>query len=236
MTVLEAYTEWLSQQSVFDPIPAEILAAKQVWKEDNTEQKYVTHMNKLVQLFIEQVPGKSISQLDEAANIVANQQKHRRWNTATAIINAVKPTHNIISVSLMPKWLMAPFASDLGFSALIGSTYVTRDGPYTEEAHGINKAAEYAKIRDGDTSKPDIHMRDTVGDSPLFALAKRPILFNPSNTLLASTASEVMTTVTSHKDVVVILNPSNESGIRTAKIWGPPFDAQAILREVQQKF
>lgn len=86
MTVLETYTDWLTKQSVFDPMPSEITAAKQEWKNDNTEQKYNTHLGLLVRFFIEQVPGKSVSQLGEAAHIVANQQRHRRWNITASII------------------------------------------------------------------------------------------------------------------------------------------------------
>ncbi len=230
MTVLEAYTDWLSQQTVFEPMPAEITAARQEWKNDNTEQKYTAHLGQLVRFFIEQVPGKSISQLGEAARIVANQQRHRRWNITTAIIDTVRPTHNVISVSLMPEWLMGPFTEDLGFVALMGSTYVARDGLFTDEAHSINKAAEYTNARKGNTSYLDIHMGDTVGDSSLFALAKRPILFNPSWTLYRQMKDKNMTVITSHKDMVTVINPA-----QAATVWGPPLDAGAVLKSVQSR-
>lgn len=230
---LEVYTEWLCQQAVFDPLPQDIIAAKRAWKEDNTEQRYVDHTNKLVRFFIEQVPGKSVSQLTEAANIVAEQQRHRRWNITTAIIKELQLTHNIIAISHMPEWLMESFVRDLGFVALIGSTYVAQNGLFTEEARGINKATEYAKIRGGDTSRLDVHMGDTVGDSPLFALAKRPIAFNSSWTLRQETDS--MTHITSHKDVVTVINPSTDDPAHnTASVYGPPFDVPTILSEIRE--
>ncbi len=235
MTVLEAYVDWLSQQSVFDPLPSEITAAKQAWKEDNTEQKYTAHLGQLVRFFIEQVPGKSVSQLGDAARIVANQQRHRRWNITTSIIATLRPTHNVISISLMPEWLMGPFTEDLGFVALMGSTYVAREGLFTNEAHSIDKATEYANARDGETGKLDIHMGDTVGDSSLFALAERPILFNPSWTLHNQTEAQGLTIITSHKDVVTVINPDNDSNHANATIWGPPFDAGAILKTVRRR-
>lgn len=230
MTVLEAYTDWLSQQTVFYPIPTEITTAKQEWKNDNTEQKYNAHLGQLVRFFIEQVPGKSVSQLGEAARIVANQQRHRRWNVTTTLIENLRPTHNVISISLMPEWLMGPFTEDLGFVALMGSTYVAREGLFTNEAHSIDKAVEYTNARNGDSSQLDIHMGDTVGDGSLFALAKRPILFNPSWTLYQQLKASGFTVITSHKDVTTVLNPWEE-----AKIWGPPFDAEAILKSVKSK-
>jgi len=230
MTVLEAYTEWLSQQTVFDPMPPEITAAKQEWKNDNTEQKYNTHLGQLVRFFIEQVPGKPVSQLSEAARIVSNQQRHRRWNVTTTLIEKLRPTHNLISISLMPEWLMGPFTDDLGFVALMGSTYVAREGLFTDEAHSIDKATEYIAARNGDSSKLDIHMGDTVGDSSLFALALRPILFNPSWTLYQQMEDERPTVVTSHKDVITVINPDEP-----ATVWGPPFDAEAILATVNTK-
>jgi phosphoserine phosphatase len=230
MTVLETYTEWLSQQTIFDPMPPEITSAKQVWKNENTEQNYTAHLGQLVRFFIEQVPGKSVSQLDEAARIVANQQRHRRWNVTTAIIDRLRPTHNVMSVSLMPEWLMGPFTDDLGFVALMGSTYVARDGLFTDEAHSIDKATEYAAARNGDTNNLDIHMGDTVGDSPLFALARRPILFNPSWTLYRQIEGEGLTVVTSHKDLATTINPDG-----AATVWGPPFDAEAILASVRPR-
>ncbi|MGB4956874.1 MAG: hypothetical protein WBO49_00310 [Candidatus Saccharimonas sp.] len=228
MTILEAYTDWLSQQTVFDPMPSEIIAAKQTWKNENTEQNYNAHLGKLVRFFIEQVPGKSVAQLSEAARIVANQQRHRRWNVTTAIIDKLRPTHNIISVSLMPEWLMGPFTDDLGFVALIGSTYVAREGQFTEEAYSIDKATEYTNARNGDPSQLDVHMGDTVGDSSLFSLARRPILFNPSWTLHSEMQDKGLTTVTSHKDVMTVINRGE-----AATVWGPPFETEAILASVK---
>ncbi len=231
MTVLETYTHWLSEQGVFDPIPSEITAAKQHWKGNNTEQNYNAHLGQLVRFFIDQVPGKSVSLLGEAAQIVANQQRHRRWNITTAIIEKLKPTHNVVSISLMPEWLMEPFTEDLGFVGLIGSTYVHRGGRFTDEAYSIDKAEEYAVIRDGDTSQLDVHMGDTVGDKSLFALAHRPILFNPSWTLYDGMPPNGPTVVTSHKDMVTVLNHHRTRA--TATVWGPPLDAAAILTHVR---
>jgi phosphoserine phosphatase len=230
LTILEAYTDWLCQQSIFEPMPPEIVAAKQDWKNDNTEEKYTAHLGRLVQFFIEQVPGKPVSQLLEAARIVATQQRHRRWNVTTAIIEALRPTHNVISISLMPEWLMGPFTEDLGFVALMGSTYVDREGLFTDEAHSIDKAAEYADARSGDVSMLDVHMGDTVGDSSLFALARRPILFNPSWTLYQQMKDQDLTIVTSHKDAVAVINPGKDTAV-----WGPPFDAEAILGIVRAR-
>jgi len=235
MTVLETYTEWLCDQSIFELLPPEIKAAKQAWKNDNTEQNYTKHLSKLVSFFIEQVPGKPVSQLSEAARIVANQQRHRRWNITTGIINTLRPTHNILSISLMPEWLMEPFVDDLGFVALIGSTYVARDGLYTDDAHSIDKATEYAKIRDGDTDKLDVHMGDTMGDGSLFDLAARPILFNPSWTLHLQNQGSGRTIITSHKDVVTVINQGDTGEHAAASIWGPPFDVATVLGEVQAR-
>lgn len=232
MTVLETYTEWLSREGVFDQIPAEIVTAKNAWKNDNTEQTYTVHLGLLVKFFVEQIPGKSVSLLTEAARIVAGQQMHRRWNVTTSLLDTLLPSHNLIAVSLMPEWLMKPFTEDLGFVALIGSTYVAEDGVYTGEAHSINKAAEYTKVRGGDTSKLDVHMGDTVGDSSLFALARRPVLFNPSWTLCEQAATKGMTIITSHKDVVTVINSGAIEGSTAASLWGPPFDARAILNSI----
>lgn len=235
LTILEAYTDWLCEQSIFDPLPAEIAAAKQEWKHNNTEQSYTAHLGMLVRFFIEQVPGKSVSQLTKAARTVASQQMHRRWNITTAIIDTLRPTHNVIAVSLMPEWLMQPFTEDLGFVALIGSTYVTQEGRFTGEARNINKAAEYARARNYDTSRLDVHMGDTIGDSSLFALARRPILFNPSWTLYQQMAGQGITIITSHKDVATVIDPGTGQDPATTTIWGPPFDAAAMLETVRTK-
>jgi phosphoserine phosphatase len=234
MTVLEEYTEWLSKERVFDPMPTDITAAKLAWKKNNTEQTYNTHLGKLVKFFIEQVPGKRVSMLNEAASIVARQQKDRRWNITTAIIDHLQPTHNVISVSLMPEWLMGPFTEDLGFVALMGSTYVSQEGLFTDEAHSIDKAKEYASGRGGDTSMLDIHMGDTVGDSSMFAIARRPILFNPSWTLYNQMAEGEPTLITSHKDVVMVINPAN-SEYHAATVYGPPLDVSSILDWVRER-
>ena len=166
--------------------------------------------------------------LTEAAQIVANQERERRWNITVAVIDYLRPTHNLISVSLMPEWLMEPFTNDLGFVALVGSTYVTRDGQFTDEAHSIDKGIEYKRLRDDDVRMLDVHMGDTVGDISLFELAKRPMPFNPSWTLLERMAAAKPTVITSHKDVVNVLNHDVPPSV-----FGPPFDVPAILASVR---
>src|SRR5258706_15270503 len=78
LTVLEEYTNWLCQEHVFTGLPDEIAIAKQVWKENNTEQNYKFHLGLLVGFFIEQIQNKSVKLLNEAAEEVARQQMHRR--------------------------------------------------------------------------------------------------------------------------------------------------------------
>lgn len=135
----------------------------------------------------------------------------------------------------MPEWLMRPFTEDSGFVALMGSTDVARDGQFTEEAHSIDKATEYTNARSDDTSKLDIHMGDTVGDSSLFALAKRPILFNPSWTLYQQMEASRPTVITSHKDVTTVINAHKVPGQTNATLLGPPVDTTAILQLVRAK-
>ena len=229
MTVLEAYVDWLSDQGLFDSIPLEINLAKTAWKSNNTEQTYTNHLNMLVKFFIEQVPGKGVEQLQLAAEIVAQQQQHRRWNVTESIIKLLRSSHNVMAVSMMPEWLMKPFVRDLEFVALIGSTYVSRDGQFTGEAHGINKAEAYLELRQGDSSKLDIHMGDTIGDKPLFDIARRPILFNPSGALLVATKANRPSVVISVKDTVTVSNPA----VNSTQSYVAPFDVPNILSKIR---
>lgn len=230
-TVLEEYAHWLSQQGIFAPIPAEIPQAKQTWKDNNNEENYKAHLNLLVQFFIEQVTGKSVSTLHETANIVASQQAHRQWNITRAIMRHVQESHNVIAVSLMPEWLMEPFVRNLGFAALIGSTYVSEEGRYTDEAHTIDKAQAYSELSPGKATL-DIHMGDTMGDRSLFDIASRPILFNPSWTL-TSNAGHNRTIFKVEKDNLAVMNPyRGDNLVRLARLYGPPYDVEAILQQV----
>lgn len=94
MTVLEVYVDWLTDQGLFDSIPPEINLAKTASKSNNTEQTYTDHLNMLVNFFIEQVPSKGVEQLQFAAEIVAQQQQHRRWNVTESIIKLLRSSHN----------------------------------------------------------------------------------------------------------------------------------------------
>ncbi len=235
MNILETYIEWISKEHIINPIPTEIRKAKEVWKQHNTEENYNAHIRALVRFFIEQIPGKEVATLAEAAGIVARQQRHRRWGITVDIIKHLRDTHNIIAISLMPEWLMEPFTRDLDFVALIGSTYITRDGLFTDTARTIHKADEYAKLRDNNTDRLDIHMGDTIGDMSLITLAKRPILFNPSYTLLSDERCEDKTIISSNKDVVTVSNSSGiKDSLRLTSTWGPPLNIDAILREVKE--
>lgn len=235
LNVLETYTSWLSQQGVFEPLPPPVAEAKRVWKAANTESNYAAHLGLLVEFFIEQVAGKSVTTLHEAAQMVAAQQAHRQWNITTALIDHLRESHNVISVSLMPEWLMEPFVRNLGFTALLGSTYISDEGVFTAEAHSIDKAEAYRELRGNDADALMYHMGDTSGDSSLFAEARYPILFNPSWTLLAEHAEEQPAIILSHKDVVTVLRSDNDITVGgVARFFGPPFDAEDILHDIRE--
>jgi phosphoserine phosphatase len=233
MTILEIYTEWLCDQQIFDPMPPEITEAKKVWKPLNTEATYKAHLDMLVQFFIGQVKDKPVDMLTFAAQVVADQQRHREWNVTTGLIRETKKSHNNLAISLMPEWLMRPFVYDLGFVALIGSTYVERDGTFTGEAHSINKGEAYRETSNGDSSMLDIHMGDTVGDSSLFAMAERPVLFNPSGTLYLAERNQHPTIIQSNKDLTTVINWDDATSRDTAEFFVAPYDAAAILSRVR---
>lgn len=232
-TVIEAYINWLCGQGIFDPLPPELTGLRKTWKIENTEVTYKPHLDQLVGFFIKQVEGKKVSLLAEAANIVATQENYRRWNVVEAIIEELRDTHNVISISLMPEWLMEPFTRDLGFVALIGSTYVDHEGVFTDEAYSIDKAEAYAEARGGDASKLDVHMGDTTGDASLFLLARRPIPFNPTGELTDEfIAPYGMSSITSEKNMATVLDPPSSTGEAGSKRFRAPFDAEAILSRI----
>ncbi len=232
-TVLEEYTKWLCAQAIFEPMPREVDQTKLVWKRANTEKNYNAHLKQLVLFFIAQIANKSVATLQEAANIVAAQQAHRQWEITRNIVEYLRATHNVMSISLMPEWLMKPFAEDLGFVAHIGSTYVAREGRFTGEAYSIDKATAYSDLRPGKTtSMLDVHMGDTVGDASLFDISRRPILFNPSWTLLSSHGTN-RTMIGAHKDVVQVVEPNTQLDLPgKLKLFGPPYDVASILKAV----
>lgn len=224
-TVLEQYTHWLCEQGIFRPLPDAVLDAKAEWKADNTEANYTSHLNLLVGFFVDQIPGKDVSTLEVAAEIVANQERHRRWNVTTGIISHLRDSHNLFAISLMPEWLMAPFARDLGFTAMIGSTYVVQDGRFTDEAHTIDKALAYAEHEHGTSLV--LHMGDTVGDGSLFDISEHPVLFNPSRTLLESRAEHNEVVVMSHKDTATVIRDGD------VRIFGAPFDIADLWANIR---
>lgn len=207
-TVLEQYVDWLCQQQVFNPLPADIEEARLSWKSnENNEANYKKHLDKLVHFFIGQVAGQQTVTLDQAAEIVARQTSYRRWDITRNLISDLQPTHNVMAISLMPEWLMPPFTRDLGFVATLGCTYVAKDGSFTGEAYSIDKATVYRDYRDNDTTYLDIAMGDTMGDLSIFRIAKRPIAFNPSYTLAAEISKQA-TVVSAGKDLVTVTNSS----------------------------
>ena len=214
-TVLEQYVSWLCDQQVFAPLSSEIEDAKLTWKRDeNNEANYKDHTNKLVQFFIDQIAGKQTAMLDQAAEIVARQTSYRQWDITRNIINELRPTHNIVAISLMPEWLMPAFTRDLGFVARLGCTYVSKEGSFTGEAYSIDKGVVYKKYRRGDTGHLDVAMGDTMGDVPIFRLAKRPVAFNPSFTL-ASEIGKGMTMLGAGKDLVTVTNADQDGVLQS---------------------
>ena len=161
-TVLEQFVNRLCAEAIFDPLPHEVEAARLTWKAgENNEANYKEHTSRLVRFFIGQVANQQTVLLRQVAESVAEQEAYRRWDITRNIIDTLRPTHNVMAISLMPDWLMPPFTQDLGFVARLGSTYVMQDGSFTGEAYSIDKAEVYTDFRGGDTSYLDIAMGDT---------------------------------------------------------------------------
>lgn len=216
-TVLEQFILWLCAQGIFSRLPDSIESARLAWKRDgNTEASYKTHLSMLVEFFIGEIAQKETSVLHHAAAIVASQTSYRQWDVTRNLIAELSKTHNVISISLMPEWLMPPFVRELGFVATLGSTYVERDGQFTGEAHSIDKAEVYAAFRSDDLSHLDVAMGDTTGDISIFSIAQRPIAFNPSFTLVGE-LKKWMTIVAAWKDMVFVTNLDEARGSRSVK-------------------
>lgn len=206
-TTLEQYTLWASREQLFDPLPHEISALKQAWRDNNDEANYNRHTAAIVEFFIAQVAGKAVSDLQTAAEIVARQQRGRTWDITRAIVKERSNTHNQIAISHMPEWLLEPFVRGAGFVALIGSTYLTRDGIFTGEAYKIDKLKQYKQLRGGDTSRLEIVMENTNGGLDLLQAAKHPIAVNPSHTLTEDVRSWA-TILRANADSVTVIQPA----------------------------
>jgi phosphoserine phosphatase len=232
-TTLEQFTGALSTARVFDPIPPEVEAARSTWKTiRNNESNYTRHTNGLVKFFVEQIAHKQTADLHAVARTVAAEHALRRWDITRGIIDYLRPTHNVMSISHMPRFLMPHFTEGLNFVKMIGSTYVGLEGRFTGEAHGIDKAEAYLEHRK--VKDLDVVMGDTMGDLSLLRIARRPIVFNPSHTLVCE-ADPTMTVVRPGKDAVSVMNRIGEGNLFIAQ----EFDCsqvEAVLGSVAEQW
>lgn len=230
MTVLEAFINQLGEHGVFDEVPEGITGLRRIWKGRNNEANFKAHLGAMVGFFLDQIPNKDVDQLKREAILCQQEHGDRQWNVTIDILNHLKQTHNIVAASLLPEWLMLSFVpTNLGFVAMMGSSYEEVDGVFSGKAQTIDKAEAYLEFRSGDASMLDTHMGDTTGDSSIFRLAKRPIYFNPSATLFFETpAEERPTTLASEKDLTSVFNPGE-----VPEHYAPEFDPAELLSHVR---
>lgn len=177
------------------------------WQQNNNEGVYQAYLSTLVQGFIGQIVGVEVARFNQVIDHMVDAHRVRLFGFTRRLLEHVAPTHTTVAISGSPQIIVERFLNDLGFDHIVGSQFGQRDGRFTDEITSTNKVADFQRIA-GAQGVLDIAVGDTIGDRDIFAMAGRPIAFNPSATLQHVAIENSWPIVTENKDAVYQMLPT----------------------------
>ncbi len=165
---------------------------------------------RLIELFEERIKGKLKSDVEAAAEIVA--EKHRDWLYvfSRTLLETLRPTHSCITITGAMTETVNLLAPYWGFEQVYGTVLETRRGRYTGRNRKLPVADKKSVLEKhlqmtGADLKGSVALGDTSSDICLLASVETPIAFNPSNTLASEAERRCWPIVIERKDCIYLL-------------------------------
>ena len=171
---------------------------------------YEVYVEKAVSVFARQVKGIPFSVGDRAARKVIAEKKNRVYRYTRDLVRTLKKKgYFLVAISHSPKFIVGPFAEELGFEKVYGSLYaVDAKKRFTGKVDFADmirdKSAIFAHVmkKFNASKKGSIAVGDTASDIPMLKLAEQAIAFNPNRALYTYAKKHGWKVVVERKDVV----------------------------------
>lgn len=208
-SLLIELVEQLITDEVFSPeVRDEYSFEYRAWRD--REGSYEDYVTAVVRAYIKHIKGVFYGDLaDIGRQVVARQSKHVYRYTRDLIAELKKQNYFVVAISQSPKTILDEFCAQHGFDKVYGRIYET--GPqdlFTGEVTDVhlieNKANIVSRVKDKEdvTMENSVGVGDTEGDITLLESVKRPICFNPNQSLYDHARRVGWEVIVERKDVI----------------------------------
>lgn len=173
--------------------------------------EYDAYIMSVVAAFRKNLKGIRYADFNRVAKRVVAIHKDRVYRFTRDLVRELKrKKYFLVAISHSPKFIVEPFARNLGFNKTYGILYET--DPRTKRFNGkilyedliFDKAKIVARVlaKGGFTLRGSVGVGDSESDIPFLKLVDRPICFNPNRKLLATARRHGWQVVVERKDAV----------------------------------
>ncbi len=175
----------------------------------NRKGSYEAYINRVVQIYVKYIGGKSFVQVNRAAQKVIRFHKDRVYRFTRDLIKRLKKEkYFLVAISGSPSYIVESYAKAIGFNLFFGTQLEVKNGKFTGKVLSLDSAYNKAKIvKDlareyGVDLHQSIAIGDTEGDTPMLKLVGKPIAFNPNLELAKYAKKYRWLVVVERKDVI----------------------------------
>lgn len=171
---------------------------------------YQTYVDKVVEVFRQQIKGVSFEAVANAAGEIIEEKKNRVYRYTRDLIGDLKQRgYYLLAISHSPKFIADGFGYEAGFDKVYGFFFATGpSGNFTGEVEDEdiirNKSAilQRAIRKENLAFEGSIGVGDTESDIPLLESVETAIAFNPNSALYLHARRRGWKVVVERKDVI----------------------------------
>jgi HAD superfamily phosphoserine phosphatase-like hydrolase len=201
----------LMKELVYDgifPEEAKKLVEKEYHDWVNRKSSYQLYIEKVVKVFEKMIKGCRQDEVIASGIKVISYFRDRRYVYARNLLEKLRKTHFLLSISGSPVEIVKAYNSYLKFDKMVGTIFeVDKKGKYTGKVL-LNGAQEKKKIFDNFIKESKINLTGSIGigdteyDSAFLDRVDRPIAFNPNSNLVKIAEKNGWEIVIEKKDII----------------------------------
>lgn len=171
---------------------------------------YSQYERQLVELFLERIRGKLVTDVEAAGRLVAKRHKDLTYRFTASLLDAVAESHSRVAITGALEEIVRVLGPMFGFDHIYATILEKRRKCYTGKQLScppIDKRTVMLAHLER-TSAPhegSLAIGDTASDIPMLELVARPIAFNPSDTLAAEAEKRGWPIVLERKDSIYVM-------------------------------
>ncbi|MDX1535934.1 MAG: HAD-IB family phosphatase [Candidatus Spechtbacterales bacterium] len=170
---------------------------------------YNEYIMKVVEAFKNYIQGIKEEDVIRLSRDVLEQHKYKVYRYSRDLIDELKETHFLLTISHSPYYVVQPFAEFWGFDKAYAKLYSLDENKlFTGGIDGDelimqkDKILERAIEKEGLTLEGSVGIGDTESDAAFLDMVERPIAFNPNSVLYEIARKNGWEVVVERKDVV----------------------------------